>query len=227
MNVKIAGLAVLTFILGCSGGSTSSKLGDNKPFCDCQPTDPKKIRNAKPDRGPIVVLGDGLAFGHGADPKSLNTPSACIAGRTSNTVTTLAHDGETSDVVAKSVDKAVAMKAKIVFISAGIDDMLLNRVQPGSYPNQQTLSELGAQFDKLLESGALVVYLGLNPQTYLSERLPMAWDMANQKGVLVIDGMGGLWKDPSLMADDLHPNEKGYSVMCLRIISALKDHLPE
>ena len=59
-----------------------------------------------------------------------------------------------------------------------------------------------------------------------AERLLSLAALARLQGVLVIDGMAGLWTDPLMMADDFHPNDAGYKVMCDRILQELGEHYP-
>lgn len=80
-------------------------------------------------------------------------------------------------------------------------------------------------FDRLLATGALVVYLGLNPPYAGAERLPAITEIAKSKGVLVVDGMAGFW-NTQLMGDEFHPTTEGYRQMCQRIVEAVRGHYP-
>ena len=132
----------------------------------------------------------------------------------------------TSAQILFGITPVTARKPNLVFVSSGGNDTLKDNDKPGSYPVQKTLSEMNEMFDKLIASGALVVYLGLNPGVVGAERLPEISKMAKAKGVIVVDGMNGLWENSSLMADRIHPNDAGYSIMCDRILNALVGYYP-
>jgi hypothetical protein len=75
-------------------------------------------------------------------------------------------------------------------------------------------------------ASAVVVYLGLNPPFTGGERMPQISQLARSKGVIVVDGMNGFWGNTNLMSDKIHPNNLGYSILCDRVLTALKGYYP-
>jgi lysophospholipase L1-like esterase len=203
------------FLLGCSKSSKKSGSPASAP-----------IVNSKPGIGNIEVIGDSLAYGTGSSVPSVYSPAGCLGKNVAGSVDTLAYPGTTSDEIEKTLDTALAEKPKLIFISAGGNDAIHDALGIESYPASRTLQTMGRLFDRAIASGALVVYLGLNPGLPGSERMPQISDLARSRGVIVVDGMNGLWGNSSLMSDDYHPNDRGYGIMCDRIISAIKADYP-
>jgi lysophospholipase L1-like esterase len=113
-----------------------------------------------------------------------------------------------------------------VFVSSGGNDAISDYFVPGSYPAEQTMHEMEKMFDDLQATGAVVLYLGLNPPYTGGERMPEIWKLAESKGVIVVDGLADLWGDKDKMSDDLHPNEEGYKIFCERIEKAVTGYYP-
>lgn len=200
----------LTVLSACSNSSGNS----NPP-----------IQNNKPGQGSIVVLGDSLAAGSGGtDPKHI--PAGCLAQEFGRTVSDMAVPGLTSEEILAKADLATADSPSLVFVSSGGNDAIREHYKPGSYSAQKSLSEMSSLFERLISSGALVIYLGLNPPYPGTQRMTEISDLARQKGVIVVDGMAGFWGNNDLMADQFHPNDKGYAIMCSRIVAALNGHYP-
>lgn len=213
MRSTFAAGLLAAIVLSCS--HSESHGGGAPPF----------IRNAKPGSGMVAVIGDSLANGTGATDENVK-PTGCLANATGNPVKDLAEDGLTSAETIKQAEIAVNLQSKLVFVSAGGNDAIREYVKTGSYPVQQTLDDMTKVFDYLLESGALVVYLGLNPPTKGADRLPLISQLARDKGVIVVDGMAGLWEDQQKMHDGFHPNDAGYAIMCDRIKAAISGYYP-
>lgn len=182
------------------------------------------VRNTHPGHGQVAVIGDSLAYGYGADEDSKSAPAKCLQQITQSSVTQLARSGSTSEEILQRVPAALG--ARVVFVSSGGNDVISDIMEPGKYPEQKTLAEMEQMFTTLLDSGALVLYLGLKPPFTGSERLTKVWELADAKGVAVIDGMTTLWDQPDKMSDGIHPNEQGYKEMCEKIALEVGAHYP-
>ncbi len=181
------------------------------------------ITNSNPGVGPMVVLGDSLASGWGTSEESVR-PAGCLDASFEGEMHGMAIPGNTSKGVLNKLDEAIAKNPKLVFVSSGGNDAIRNR-SGGAYPPERTYQEMAEIFDRLLATGAVVAYLGLNPPFEAAARLPVVSEIARAKGVLVIDGMNGMW-GTDYMADLIHPNTKGYTEMCRRIVEAVRGHYP-
>ncbi len=219
---QILKLALIGLALAVSSCSDSSSPGNGKPTASPAST---LVVNANPGAGTIAILGDSLAAGSGATNLKV-TPEGCLSGLPNAGQVNYSVPGRTSYQILSSVNQIYASKPKLIFVSSGGNDAIMDMMHPGSYSAAKTYDEMEIMFDRLVATRALVVYLGLNPGLAGAERLPQISDMASRKGILVVDGMQGFWGDPNLMADSYHPNNVGYKIMCDRILAAIAWYYP-
>ena len=186
-----------------------------------------QAQTATPITGTIHVMGDSLAYGTGA-PSSALSPANCLKkGFPQSEVINEAVPGTKSDKFLKGLaDWKPSANAQMIFVSMAGNDVIGNLLSPGSFPEQNTLLNMNQIFDTLLQPGLVVVYLGLAPPRPDSDRLPLVSIMAESKGIIVVDGMDGLWNKPQFMSDLVHPNSKGYVIMCDKILQALQEYVP-
>lgn len=218
-NFKIIFALILTLSITACSDDDNSGIPGSAP----QGTQ-DNVKNAKPGLGHIAVLGDSLAFGTGSQSQN-DVPTTCFAKAYGQVVSQHAVPGLTTDEILQKVPEALFTNPKMIFVSSGGNDAIENYYDSGSYPETETLDGSALLFDQLLNSGALVVYLSLNPPLPGGERLKKVSDLARQKGVLVVDAMAGLWNNPQYMADQFHPNDEGYRIMCERLIAAITPYL--
>ena len=187
---------------------------------------PGAIVNEHPGVGHIAVVGDSLAAGFKATKNEVK-PAGCLSRNFDHDkIINIAIPGLTSEQILKAARRILKYNSKLVFISSGGNDTLQDDKKPGSYPKQKTLDEMNLMFDTFLKTGAVVAYLGLNPPAPYPIRLPEITQMALSKGIIVVDGMNGLWENPQLMSDHVHPNNAGYAIMCNRIVSSIQSYYP-
>lgn len=214
----VSSLIIALSIISCSDNDSNAGTSSNT---NSNPAG--NIQNAKPGLGQIAVLGDSIAFGTGSQDQ-LNVPTACFAKAYAQVVSRHAVPGLTTNEILEKSNEALSLNPKMIFVSSGGNDAIENYYASGSYPETQSISESAELFDRLLASGALVVYLGLNPPIPGGERLVKISDLARQKGVLVVDAMAGFWNNPKYMADQFHPNDEGYRLMCERLVEAINPY---
>lgn len=185
------------------------------------------ITNTNPGKGLIRIFGDSLAAGRGTKDKTVQ-PLGCLQQLDSTNVISDAVSGFRSNQVllAWKASTKLNKNVKLIFISSGGNDVRSDEKKPGSYPKEKTFTELNTLFDEALKTGAVVAYLGLNPPVVFAERLPMISEIAQKKGIIVIDGMRNFWGDQNFMNDKLHPNTAGYTIMCERMLKAIKPYYP-
>lgn len=176
--------------------------------------------------GTIHVMGDSLAYGKGAPADALSPTNCLKKGFPKSQVINEAVNGMRSGQFLEKVQKWKSKAdSQMVFVSMGGNDVMQNIILPGSFPAKKTMANMEKAFDLLLQEGRIVVYLGLKPPQKGSERLPEVSKMAQKKGVIVVDGMAGLW-GTDYMDDLIHPNENGYALMCDKILQAVAEYVP-
>lgn len=177
-------------------------------------------------------MGDSLAYGYGASATGM-TPERCFSRHFPGKSFNYAVNGYTTSDLMGHLQKVLPphlrnekLAPAMIFVSIGGNDALLNRVKEGRYPERKTMEEISRLFDQLLATKALVVYLALNPPYSGLDRLQKISHLARLKGILTVDAMGGLWKNNEYMSDLVHPNDRGYDLMCQRIVQAVTPHYP-
>lgn len=175
-----------------------------------------ELKNLPPQNNEICCFGDSLVYGTGAnDPKEESYPSVLgtVLGRM------IYNWGTPGDTTAQALSKCVRFenqKFGIVVVTIGGND-ILQRVRW-----EETEKNLRLIFERLQESGAVVVFTGvtgpLNPT-----RNKLYRKICRQLGVHYIpEILDGITDDPALRADGVHPNSQGYRIMADRISESLK-----
>lgn len=171
--------------------------------------------------GTIVIMGDSLASGYGANLAS-SRPLKYLSDLPHKKVIDISRSGSRSSDTLKQTEKAVELKPDLIFVSSGGNDTIADAMQSGSYKSEKTIKEMTEVFTKLVGTGATVVYLGLDIPIPGAERLTRISKIAKEKGVIVFDGMSTLWGNKNLMRDYIHPNDEGYKILGASLIKAVK-----
>lgn len=137
---------------------------------------------------------------------------------------TFAVPGLTSQQAIDLLPDLIALKPAAVLVSLGGNDVL--REMSGQvFPQQQTFNHLTQIYSTLQSRGVMIVHMGLNPPSPAATRLAAIEPIARQLGVLFASStMAQLWGNKTFMADDLHPNDLGYAVVCERLAQVMNPH---
>lgn len=187
-----------------------------------------KIINSKPGAGSVYVIGDSLANGAGAT-NDLVKPAGCLQENFSGAlVSNYGINGLMTDQLVSNVQFYLDNPPKLVFISTGGNDAFLNYANPGAYPADKSARELKRIILQFQKVGSAVAYLALNPpfDATAAAHLQGMTKVARENGAIIVNGMDGLWTDSNKMADEFHPNDEGYEIMCDRIVKAITPHFP-
>jgi acyl-CoA thioesterase-1 len=129
-------------------------------------------------------------------------------------------NGDTAGDALERVDGVVALQPKVVVVALGGNDMLQR------LPIPQTVAAMTRIFDRLLDTGAMVAFVAIDPPLASTARMDAIRGLCRERGVLWIGGaMTDLWQDHSRMADQIHPNAAGYRLMAERVAGALQPRL--
>lgn len=169
-----------------------------------------------PLTGPLLCVGDSLVAGTGAETPDESYPGQLARLLTPLQVGAAGFPGDTAADSWRRVREHPRFAAAIVIVTTGGNDLLERR------PWAATEPALDALFRELQERGALVVYTGVEP--------PFGWRLrwrqralCRRRGVLFVpDILDGIFTDPALKADPIHPNGAGYAVMAERVASVLR-----
>jgi acyl-CoA thioesterase-1 len=184
----------------------------------------------------IVCFGDSLTAGKGAE-RSEAWP-ALIQKRIKAGVINAGKDGDsTLDALAR-IEEVLFQKPDTVIVEFGAND-ILDAFHETRVPNLEELRKnLGAIVEKLKSRSKIYVVKFYSPQMVAdfsggSGELLAALDglfdsLGAEYGVGIIGGIwDGVWGDPSLMSDDIHPNAAGYRIMADNYFNALEPYLKE
>jgi lysophospholipase L1-like esterase len=177
------------------------------------------IRNAPPGAGWIVCFGDSLVRGRGAEPEE--SYPAVLARLLGREVLNRGRDGDTSESALERLDDDVlAFSPSVVIITLGGNDML------GRVPIEDTVRSLRKVFERILAARAMIVFLAIHPPFVSDERMARVKELCRELGVLYVDSvMDGMWRNRTLMSDDIHPNAAGYRIIAERVRDALEGRL--
>lgn len=177
-----------------------------------------KITNAYPQGVAIVALGDSLTSGYQmAEGESYPEQLAVRLGRP------ILNRGVSGDSTAEGLARlerdVLAENPRVVIVGLGANDMLRRQ------PIDPAFANLRAIVDRIHAKGALVVLLGVDGKLY-GDWGPRYRALARETGcVYVPDLLDGVFGDPRLMYDQIHPNAKGYARIAERIDSEVGAYL--
>lgn len=175
---------------------------------------------AKPTAGETVIaFGDSLVAGVGASTG--RDIVSLLSARVGVTIVNAGRSGDTTGSALARLDSAVlSRRPRVVIILLGGNDVL-RRV-----PQAETFANLGAIVHRIRARGAAVILAGLSFGVFSDAYGDGYEDLARRTSSgLVPDILAGILGHPDLMADQIHPNERGYKIMADRIEPVLRDLL--
>lgn len=170
------------------------------------------------DAATLVAFGDSLTHGAGAaQNESYPTWLETMSG---TKVVNLGRNGDTTASSLDRMDEVLRLKPDIVLVTLGGNDLLTRT------PLDQTLGNLRKGFQRLHEAGTMAVYLAIDPPGVGDNWAMAIQHLCKEEGVLYVPNvMKGLWGDSSLMADQIHPNGKGYKIMAERVLTSIRPYI--
>lgn len=172
----------------------------------------------QPEKGSaVIVFGDSLVTGYGVETIGDDFVSL-LAKRSGRQIINAGANGDTTaSALARIEDDVLARDPRIVVILLGGNDAL-RRV-----PVEDTFKNLGTIIDRIHEKGAAVVLVGVKG-SLLGDRYDAEFKkMAREKRVNFVPNiLKGIFGNPELMVDEIHPNGAGHALMAARIEPVLK-----
>jgi lysophospholipase L1-like esterase len=180
-----------------------------------------QIKNANSGGSNIIAFGDSLVYGIGSTPgndmfslasKALGVPiiNKGVPGDT------------TRDGLARFDTDVVNNDPKIVFLLLGGNDYLQK------VPEDETFANLETMVQKAQTAGAAVILVGVRGGVFVDKFAPRYEALAKKYACAYIPNiLDGVIFKRELMYDSIHPNDKGYKIVTLRLQAALKQVLDE
>lgn len=168
--------------------------------------------------GPILIYGDSLAEGVGS---TLGRDLGSLLERELGLpVLNYGVAGDTSDLGLARLSLALREKPRLVLLILGGNDFL-KRI-----PREQTFQNLERIITAVQEEGAIVVLVGVRSGIIGGGADREFERLAKQTGAAYVeDILQGVFGDPTLMSDAIHPNDRGYARIAERIVPLLKELL--
>jgi len=177
----------------------------------------KNIVNFPNDRTGIVMFGDSLVAGNGStEGKSLPEQ---LSQRINESVLNLGIPGNTTiDGIARIED--IPQDARLVIINLGGNDAL-KRV-----PKEVTLQNMRNMIIQSQENGSIAMIISVRNGLLVGTFDKEYEKIARETGALYMPNLlKGLFGDSTYMADAIHPNNLGYSIIADRITEVIEDYI--
>lgn len=171
-------------------------------------------------RGEWVAFGDSLTQGVGANEGG-DYPNQ-LGQRLRLKIRNLGVAGHTTDDGLARVEQATQLQPRVVLLCLGGNDTLRGQSADRMFAN------LGTIIDRFHQSGAFVVLLGVRSAGLTDKHAKRFEQLAKEKRVLLVPNiLDGVLFSPSLMSDQIHPNDAGYAKIAARVEAALLPVLPK
>lgn len=169
-----------------------------------------------PREGPLVAFGDSLTAGAGATAGS-DYPSLLARRLEVEVVNAGRYGDDTDSALARLEPDVLAKNPRLVILLLGGNDALRRAPAEVTFQNLETI------IDRLQERRVAVLLLGIERGVFLDDYPRRFRELAREKNVEFIpDVLEGIFGNPTLMADEIHPNDRGYEMMTDRIEPVLR-----
>lgn len=160
--------------------------------------------------GDWIAFGDSLTSGIGAAQG--NDYPTLLSQALGRPVHNMGVPGATTEHGLNRIDEIVRLQPRVVLLCLGGNDGLQQLAMDKTFANLSTI------IDRLHESGAFVVLIGVRSASVSDRYAKPFKKLAAEKKVLLIPNiLKGVLGSPSLMSDYIHPNDEGYKAIARRI----------
>ncbi len=174
------------------------------------------ITNYPPKNQTIVAFGDSLVFGQGATKG--NDFVSLLGVKLGRVIINLGVSGNTTKDGVLRVDEVLKEYPGIVILLLGGNDYLRK------VPEEETRKNLGMLIETFEKNGSVVVLLGVRGGILQDGREEMYEDLSKKYGTVYVPNvLEGIFLKPELMADGIHPNDKGYTIIAKRLFEVFQD----
>ncbi len=166
--------------------------------------------------GPILFFGDSLVEGVGASVG--HDLPALLTKSLGEPVLNYGAAGDTTEQGFSRVTVAVAEHPRLVLVLLGGNDFLRK------VPRDETFSNLKRIVDTFQSDGAAVVIIGVRSGIVGGGSDDRYEALARETGSMYVeDALKGVFGDPTLMSDAIHPNDRGYQKIADRLVLIIQE----
>lgn len=178
-------------------------------LCGCGRDVPEATRE-----GPIVAFGDSLVYGTGSSGGGF---VRLLEARVGRPIENLGRPGDTTAAGLARLPEVLDRDPSVVILLLGGNDVL-RRVPP-----EETFSNLGLIIERLQADGAAVLLAGIRGGLVRDAYAARFEELAERHGTAYVhDVLDDTLGVSDYMADQVHPNDRGYAVIADRIQPVLE-----
>jgi acyl-CoA thioesterase-1 len=179
----------------------------------------REIANINSHGKNIICFGDSITMGYGVSAE-YSYPTF-LAKMVSIPVINAGIDGDTSTEGLRRIKSDVLdNKPLLVIIEFGANDFLKK------VPFTETLKNTEEMIQKSQEVGAIVALADVSNPVIMNEYGKAFKKLSLKYQAIFIPRITrGIFTNPTLKSDFIHPNEKGYQIIARRIYEAIRPHL--
>ena len=185
----------------------------------CTPATPfAGVKNLYEAKGTSVVcFGNSITMGAGA---SAGQDYPTLLGQIVKLpVINLGESGDTTESALLRVEEILKLNPRIVIVELGGNDYLIRMTVSDTFKNLRLI------IDEIQRQKAVVVLISMPLGSDYESRYKK---LGREKGCVLIDSlMSNIFDNQNLMADQLHPNSRGYQKMAGEIGRVLNELLAE
>lgn len=171
--------------------------------------------------GDWIAFGDSLTVGYGASPG--NDYPTLLSQRLGIPIQNLGVAGDTTGAAWSRIDAALQLRPRVVLLCLGGNDGLQQ------ISASEMISNLSRIIDAFQQAGSFVVVIGVHSASLLRDTNASRFEkLAKEKQAFYVpDILDGVLGSPSLMSDQVHPNDEGYKAIAERLEKILRPLLPK
>jgi lysophospholipase L1-like esterase len=172
---------------------------------------PTHYRNLPPTAtGEWIAFGDSLTAGNGASAG--NDYPALLSQRLGVPIRNLGVPGDTTAAALGRIDTALATPPRVVLLCLGGNDGLMQ------LPVSEMIGNLSRIIDAFQGAGSFVILIGVHSASLRDGNAEHFEALAKEKQTFYVpDILDGVLSQPSLMSDQVHPNDAGYAAIATRL----------
>lgn len=168
---------------------------------------PSPIAHLAPREGPIVALGDSLSAGYGSASKLGYL--GLLEQRLGVSIVNKSISGNTSSQGLERLQRDVLdLRPALVILELGGNDFLQK------VPPEETFANLDSIVSQVQAQGAPVLVLAVQSGPFSDKSASRYRELARKRQTGFVENiMAGIFTNPALKYDPIHPNDDGYKVM--------------
>lgn len=179
------------------------------PLAGCSRDVPRVVRE-----GPIVAFGDSLVYGTGSSGGGF---VRILEQRIGRPIENLGVPGDTTADGLARLDEVLELDPALVILLLGGNDFLRQ------LPQDETFANLSTIIERLQAGGAVVLLAGVRGGLLRDSFAARYEELAGRHGTAYVhDVLDDTLGVSGYMADQVHPNDRGYAVIAERMLPVLQ-----